>query len=337
MGSWEYKIGDDKMAWSEGMYQLFDLKKGAKVKPETYLNYIVKEEKAQAKAFVNALLAGAETIDEILTIETKNGVRKILKIKGILVKDTDGKPVRMLGVDLDITELTRSEEALKALNRSLDQRNKELEAKNEELANFSFIASHDLREPLRKIHTFSDWLLQRENENLSQTGQDYLRRMRQSVLRMDHLIEDVLVLTKLHAAAFEEDAVDLNTVLKSVKAELAESIRMTKTTITADNLPQLTGNKSQLHHLFKHLATNAIKFQKPGTAPQLTIKSSTATAAEIVEHGLNIESRYLKICFTDNGIGIEKSTTLKYSRSFNGCMAARNTTARASGLRSVKR
>ena len=306
MGSWEYKITEDKMNWSEGMYQLFDLEQGSHVKKETYLDYTIKDDRSIAKTLIRQLRAGADTMDETLTIETPAGTRKVLKLKGVVVKDAAGKPVRMLGVDLDITELVKAEERLKALNRSLDQRNKELEAKNDELANFSFIASHDLREPLRKIHTFSDWLKQRERGNLSEMGQNYLNRMILSVQRMDRLIEDVLVLTKLQSAAFEREVVDLNNVLNSVKAEFAESIKLTKAGIKSDKLPTITGNKIQLQHLFQNLISNAIKFQTTGSSPKINIKAQTVNEAEIVEQGLNIEHAYAKICFADNGIGFEK-------------------------------
>src|SRR5438309_3796790 len=111
--------------------------------------------------------------------------------------------------------------------------------------------------------------------------------MASSVERMDRLIDDVLVLTKLHAASFEKTAIDLNVVLQVVKTELAEPIKLTKTKITAGHLPVITGNNTQLQHLFKNLISNSIKFHKPGTQPHITIKSGDATADEIVDLGLD--------------------------------------------------
>jgi PAS domain S-box-containing protein len=306
IGSWEYCIAEDKIEWSEGMYRLFDLEPGSKVTKEIYLEYVVKDDRPLVREMLKRMKKGVEPVDETITITSKTGMRKVLKVKGIAVKDAAGKPERMLGVDVDITEMVRAEENLVSLNRSLDRRNKELKVKNEELANFSFIASHDLREPLRKIHTFSDWLLERESENLSAAGQDYLKRMSGAVKRMDRLIDDVLALTKMHAATFETGTVDLNDVLKQAKAELAESIKATKARIEADNLPAITGSQVQLRYLFQNLISNAITFQKPGNQPQLTIMSERATAAEVVEAGLDIEQTYAKVCVSDNGIGIDE-------------------------------
>jgi light-regulated signal transduction histidine kinase (bacteriophytochrome) len=68
----------------------------------------------------------------------------------------------------------QKEEELKRLNKTLEEKNKELEEKNEEITNFAFVASHDLKEPLRKIYTFSDWLLEKESEKLTERGKEYL-------------------------------------------------------------------------------------------------------------------------------------------------------------------
>jgi signal transduction histidine kinase/transcriptional regulator with PAS, ATPase and Fis domain len=308
MGSWEYRIAEDKMTWSEGMYQLFNIKPGSNVKKETYLDHVLKEDRPVAKSFIKKLSAGTDSIDETFSITVKpTGARKIIRIKGTVIKDLNGKTERILGVDLDITDLQRTEEQLQALNRSLDLRNKELEAKNEELASFSFIASHDMREPLRKIHTFSDWLLEREREHLTETGKNYLDRMAASVKRMDRLINDVLVLTKIHTVSPALEAVDLNALLNTARAELAETIRQTKTNLEADALPIVTGDKAQLQHLFKNLLSNAITFQKAGNRPVITITTGSVPASEATALGLDANRGYTKICLADNGIGFEKS------------------------------
>jgi light-regulated signal transduction histidine kinase (bacteriophytochrome) len=149
--------------------------------------------------------------------------------------------------------------------------------------------------------------LHREQEHLTKAGQDYLMRMSASVQRMDKLIEDVLILTKLHAATFEKEAVDLNAVVKQVKVELADVIKATKAKLTVNNLPETTGIKPQLQYLFKNLILNALTFQKQGAVPQVVIDSTSATAQEIVTLGLKIERAYIKVCVHDNGIGIDRT------------------------------
>ena len=316
MGSWEYCIDEDKIMWSEGMYNLFDLEQGTDVKKETYVDFADKAELPIVKKLLKQFRTGADNMDETLSIVTKKGTQKTLRIKAVSVKDVSGKPTHMLGVDLDITELVRAEQSLKMANRSLDLRNKELQAKNDELANFSFIASHDLREPLRKIHTFSDWLLKREAEHLSDTGRNYLERMQLSVTRMDLLIEDVLILTKLNTTTQAFDLTDLNVVASNVKAEFAEMIEATNAVLDVKKLQPLTGEKTQLYQLFKNLISNGLKFQKQNAVPHLTISSEKATDNEIIELGLDAERTYHKICFRDNGIGFEKNQSEKIFQIF---------------------
>src|SRR5690606_11235351 len=92
----------------------------------------------------------------------------------------------------DITESVESRMSLEQLNQSLEQKNVELNNRNKELANFAFIASHDLREPLRKILVFSNYLVEKESEKLTLQGRDYCLKIIRSIDRMNALIDDVL-------------------------------------------------------------------------------------------------------------------------------------------------
>jgi light-regulated signal transduction histidine kinase (bacteriophytochrome) len=124
---------------------------------------------------------------------------------------------------------------------------------------------------------------------------------------MDRLINDVLLLTKIHTVAPNLEAVDLNALLNTVRAELAESIRQTKTTLESAALPMIKGDKTQLQHLFKNLLSNAITFQKTGNPPVVTITTGPVPAPEAMAIGLDANRGYAKICIADNGIGFDKS------------------------------
>src|SRR5690606_8487114 len=95
--------------------------------------------------------------------------------------------------EVQMTEdLRLREESLATLNASLEEKNTELRRSNEELTSFNYVASHDLQEPLRKIKTFSDLLLNRERENLSAAGREWIDRISTSAARMQKLIGDLL-------------------------------------------------------------------------------------------------------------------------------------------------
>jgi len=236
----------------------------------------------------------------------------------IPLQSEDGHTYAVLCVLHDVTKAFQAREELKELNKALERKNAELESKHDEIATFAFVASHDLKEPLRKIHTFSDWLLQTESEHLSKTGKDYLRRINQSVKRVDALIEDILILTKVHADRKHNQNVDLNEVLYQVQTECRNLIKEKGAVIETDVLPVVTGSESQLIQLFRNLISNGIKFQKKDHRPQISITCQIVPGEEVKDKHplLDQEKEYAKITFIDNGIGMEAKYAKKIFQVF---------------------
>jgi signal transduction histidine kinase len=133
MGSWEYDIATNSFRWSEGMYRLFGLPIGSPVGLETYLDYVIAEDRPVAEKIIHALRAGQAPPEEILRMRV-NGEVVTLKIKATVLKDQAGKPVKMLGVDLDISHIKRLEEENIRIRLEQQQRllNAILEAQEEE-------------------------------------------------------------------------------------------------------------------------------------------------------------------------------------------------------------
>jgi PAS domain S-box-containing protein len=222
----------------------------------------------------------------------------------IPLKNAEGKVYAFLHMSHDVSEFVAQSEELKNLNRTLENKNRELEQKHDEITNFSFIASHDLKEPLRKIHTFADWLLENEVQHFSDTGKNFLDKLQVSVKRMERLIEDVLVLMKINNNHEEIEEVDLNEVYEKVKCDLQENIDEKKALVSADHLPMVRGNSNQLFYLFRNIIINAMKFQANGNIPQITIST-------IVENKPDYPNeKFCRISFSDNGLGFNK----KYSK-----------------------
>ena len=192
---------------------------------------------------------------------------------------------------------------LNAANESLVQKNKELETLNTELASFSYISSHDLQEPLRKIKTFANLLLEKENQNLSENGKDYLSRMQNAAKRMQALIEDLLAYSHTNTKDRKFEIVSLDKIVADVKNELSESIVEKKAIIETGKLGDANINPSQFRQLFNNLISNSLKFTLSGKPPHISIKSDIITATMPGNALLTPGIEYLHITVSDNGIG----------------------------------
>lgn len=163
---------------------------------------------------------------------------------------------------------------------------RQLENKNAEITNFAFIASHDLKEPIRKIYTFTDWLIEKEGSGLTPRGKEYAGKILSAVRRLDGLIEDITVLMKLQASG-ELAPVDLNAVLAETRLALGDTIEASGAVISSEELPVIAGNSKQLVHLFSNLISNAIKFQEDGATPVVNIHCARVAQAPGLSPGLH--------------------------------------------------
>lgn len=206
----------------------------------------------------------------------------------------------------NITEKNEARKNLERFNTSLRQKNYELLCLNDELTNFAFIASHDLREPLRKIELFTNVLRDTELKNLSPRARDYCLKIINSVCRMNALLHDILSFSKASSTPkLPLTKFSLNHVAESVIIDLSPMITERNASVLVEELPEFWGNILQMSQLFQNLISNAIKFQNPGTIPAVRITSSFVMGSEIASSLAIPGARYLKLQFVDNGIGFE--------------------------------
>ena len=202
-------------------------------------------------------------------------------------------------------ELIIANRALLFQNEEKEKRALELLIANKELEAFTYISSHDLQEPLRKINTFITLLFEKENQYLSHKGKDYLSRIANASKRMQTLIEDLLAYSRISYKELNFENTDLNIIIDEVIGDLSDIILEKNAVITVDTIGEINVNRSQFRQLTDNLIGNALKFSKPGIASTLAISSKIESGSKFKNVSLSPEKNYCHISFSDNGIGFD--------------------------------
>jgi two-component system sensor kinase FixL len=203
-------------------------------------------------------------------------------------------PMEFISIRFEITQRKLAEERLL-------QYADRLEASNRELQDFASVAAHDLQEPLRKIQAFSDRLLRKYREVLGDEGRDYLDRMLGSVRRMQTLIDDLLAYSRVATQVRPLAPVDLNAALKDVLADLEVRIESTGARVTSGELPVIEADLVQMRQLLQNLLANALKFHRPGAAPEIHLEAERQGARwelRVRDNGIGFDEKYLDRIFT---------------------------------------
>ena len=204
------------------------------------------------------------------------------------------------------TILESREKELVNANLSLAEKNNSLAEINKELESFTYISSHDLQEPLRKIQTFIGRIYEKELGNFSENGKLFLDRILVSANRMQTLIQDLLAYSKTKTEGFVIEETDLNSILEEVKSDLKEDIDEKNVVIISKNLCSVKINISQFRQLLINLISNAIKFSTPDISPIITIKTQVVIAKDVSPDLLTTNEKYCHISISDNGIGFQQ-------------------------------
>ena len=290
IGSYEWNIKDGYSVNTQQVYKIFELQQG-----ENYDQFMHGVHPDDLQKVKHALEEAYKTGNYDCEYRyVKNGKEKVIWSLG-RVEFKNEKPYRMVGTVQDITEI-------KTIEKELRKKTTQLEQSNKSLQQFASVASHDLKEPLRKISMFADMVMEAEKDNLSKSSMEKLARMQASSKSMMRMIQDILSFSMLEERQ-QKEFINLQDIVEDVVDLLDESIKEKNAEIHFDDLPEAFVIPSQMRQVFQNLISNALKFSKKDVPPKVNI--ATQWVNQPVE-GMKTASKYLRISFCDNGIGIEE-------------------------------
>jgi light-regulated signal transduction histidine kinase (bacteriophytochrome) len=202
-------------------------------------------------------------------------------------------------------ELIIANKELAFQNEEKEKRAAELIIANKELLAFTYVSSHDLQEPLRKIQTFVTIILDKENQNLSENGKYNFSRIQLAAGRMQQLIEDLLAFSRISTTEHKFEETDLNIIIEEVKTELKDTIAEKNAIIETTELCPVNIIFFQFRQLMYNLISNALKFSNPDVPPHIIIRSRIVKGNKLNNEKLSPEKNYCHITVKDNGIGFE--------------------------------
>lgn len=200
------------------------------------------------------------------------------------VADDSGKIIGLIGMFWDITDKKKAHEELQRLNEDLKRSNRELEQ-------FAYVASHDLQEPLRMVASYTELLEEKYRGKLDDKADKYIGYAVEGAKRMQGLINDLLLLSRVNTRGRPFDFTDCNVLVKKVLQSMQNTIEEKQASIQTEPLPTVMGDETQLYQLFQNLIGNAIKFH--------------AAEKPIVKIGAKQKNSTWIFSIQDNGIGID--------------------------------
>jgi PAS domain S-box-containing protein len=255
---------------------------------------VFEEAQAFSDAVERAVNAG-ERIDSMTchVRPTLGREERVLEYRSISIEADRGRSGR-IDHFIDVTEI-------KQLETNLRETLENLEKTNEKLEEFSHVVSHDLKEPLRTIETFSGFLLEDYREKLDEEGVDYLNTLKRTSARMRQLINDLLSLASIHMDMKSFERINTQRVLEEIQEDLEVRLQGVNLQV-ADDLPPVKGNKTRISELFSNLIVNAIKYNDKALPTvrvgwQRETKNGGPVTFFVEDNGIGIETRYQERVF----------------------------------------
>lgn len=292
---WDWDIeADEVVRTGDGLKKHFGYDPvDASKEKEFWINKVHPDDLQRMIAKRNQVLyhSGESYWDDEYRILKADGKFAYIYDKGYIIRDKEGKPIRMIGATQNITQRREAEALLVELNTRLKKRADELVTSNIELERFAYVASHDLQEPLRMVSSFLQLFKKKYQGQIDETADQYIHFAVDGAERMKKLILDLLEYSRVGSNRDIHTAVDMNELLKDLFDLFEKAIEETGARIIIQQLPVIKANKTQVFQLFQNLVGNALKYHSD-LPPVIKID------------GKEEAGQYL-FAVHDNGIGID--------------------------------
>lgn len=277
MGSWEWEIATNRLQWTPTLERMHGLEPGTFGGTSADLEKLIhREDLPRFRAAIRRTIKQHTPLHVEHRIVRPDGSVRWIEKRGTIMRDDFGRPVRIAGVSLDVTERRENEETLRRSLASLQRLTRTLERNNKELDQFAYVASHDLKAPLRGIANLSQWIEEELGDAVNDQAREYLSLLRGRIHRMEGLIDGILSYSRAGRAKHGAEDVDVAALLKEI-IELVAPPEGAEVTVDGP-MPVLHTERLPLQQVFQNLITNGLKYAG-GSSAKVTIRSTDAGAA----------------------------------------------------------
>jgi PAS domain S-box-containing protein len=306
IGIWDWDIPKNELVWDDSMYQLYGIRKGNFGGAyDAWISTIHPEDKAHTDGEIQAALRGEHAYAPEFRIVRPDGTIRYIKADSRTTRDQEGKPLRMIGTNIDITALKQAEMSIRTLNQTLEQRvierTAELQAANKELESIAYTISHDLRAPLRHIDGFLGLLKARTAATLDDKSRHYMDTISEAAKRMGAMVDDLLAILRMGRREMIVERVDLGALLREVIPEFEAVTTGRDIDWCIGELPVVTGDRAMLRMVLLNLISNALKFTQKRAKAEVAIGSlpdqEAQTCVYVRDNGIGFDMQYVHKLF----------------------------------------